>query len=277
MDAPLLRLYPTPAEMLALRGLYLAHDLRAAAGGGPFVYTNFVASLDGRIAQLDPVTRRRRVPPAIANARDWRLYQELAAQADAVVTTARHLRAAVAALPADLLALDPELRDWRQARQLTAEPVLAVLSARLDIPVQQLPERHRRRLLVITGAAADAQARQRLTQAGVEVMAVGKGEHPSGHELLAALAGRGLPLLYSVAGPRVHRLLLDARVIDRLYLTTVLRALGGETVDTLVEGPALAPPIGFVTETLYLDPHGPGDVEQLFLCLRRHEPSAYTG
>ncbi len=53
----LLALYPEP-ERTALEGLYLSHDLRRCRrGGDPFVYSNFIASLDGRIAVADPAGR----------------------------------------------------------------------------------------------------------------------------------------------------------------------------------------------------------------------------
>ena len=46
------QLYPTPARTIALNGLYLSHDLwrEHEALGRPFVYTNYVTSIDGRIA-----------------------------------------------------------------------------------------------------------------------------------------------------------------------------------------------------------------------------------
>ena len=48
--------------------------------------------LDGRIALPAAGRSSHQVPPAIANARDWRLFQELAAQADLLITSARYFR-----------------------------------------------------------------------------------------------------------------------------------------------------------------------------------------
>ncbi|PTN10315.1 hypothetical protein [Nitrosomonas aestuarii] len=46
-----IKLYPQPGGEQPLKDTYLAHDLRQfAVESRAFVYTNFVASLDGRIA-----------------------------------------------------------------------------------------------------------------------------------------------------------------------------------------------------------------------------------
>ena len=48
--------------------------------------------LDGRISLPSARTGKFSVPAAIRNARDWRLFQELAACADALVTSGRYVR-----------------------------------------------------------------------------------------------------------------------------------------------------------------------------------------
>lgn len=115
-----IELYPAPGMSRPLHGLYLDQDLRQTAGADGFVYTNFISSLDGRIAMPGP-NDRPRVPPAIANAKDWRLFQELAAQADVLLTSGRYLREYHPTNSQDVLApyADPALRDleqWRLAR-----------------------------------------------------------------------------------------------------------------------------------------------------------------
>ena len=47
----MLQLFPPPVREQRLSGLYLEESLpRPAAGAAPFLYANFVTSLDGRIA-----------------------------------------------------------------------------------------------------------------------------------------------------------------------------------------------------------------------------------
>jgi hypothetical protein len=48
----IVQLYPLPSQERPLKGTYLAHQLRqySQASGKAFVYSNFITSLDGRIA-----------------------------------------------------------------------------------------------------------------------------------------------------------------------------------------------------------------------------------
>ena len=92
-DDSVLRLYPTPVSDRPLTGLFLSDNLRqfGEASGRCFVYSNFVTSIDGRIAIPDPNRPGLMVPKDTANERDWRLYQELAAQADLIISSGRYL------------------------------------------------------------------------------------------------------------------------------------------------------------------------------------------
>ena len=57
MSAQILELYPHTGTMRALDGTYLAHDLQGlGTPEQPFVYANFVSSLDGRIAVVEADT-----------------------------------------------------------------------------------------------------------------------------------------------------------------------------------------------------------------------------
>ena len=88
-----LPLFPKAAPAEPLHGLYLRdHLLDQGSPERPYVYSNYVVSLDGRIAIEHPDTGHYGPPKAITNARDWRLFQELAAQADVIVVSGRYLR-----------------------------------------------------------------------------------------------------------------------------------------------------------------------------------------
>jgi hypothetical protein len=98
MPERLLRLYPEPRQEVELRGLYLAHELHRRGGPhAPFVYADFVSSLDGRIAVADLV------PPELIGGNDLRLLLELQAQADCVITHAGYLRALAEGRLGDIL------------------------------------------------------------------------------------------------------------------------------------------------------------------------------
>lgn len=255
MSARLLRLFPPPAEEVPLEGLYLGHGLHRRGADRPFVYTNFLTSLDGRISEPD-AHGRRRVPEALANDGDWRLYLELLAQAGAVLTSTRHLRAMAAGrLEAllDLAAQDVGLAAWRRSQGLAANPRCVTISRKLDIPPETLCGRPSSPLLVLTCGAAPAQARRALERAGVEVECVSPGEQVAASDALAALWRRGVRSVYSIAGPRMLHTLLRENALDRLYLTLGHRLLGGARFDTLVRGGPLQPAPTLRLHEAYLD------------------------
>jgi len=269
-------LYPVPGDA-RLEGLYLGHDLRRCMRpDGSFVYSNFVASLDGRVAVAAPESGEQTVPPQLANPRDWRLLLELAAPADALIVSGRYVRqlgAGVAQAPPPLEGEAPrEILKFRAGLGLPPQPALVVLSNSLDLPFDVLGSRRSRPVLVATSDAADGERARRLAQAGVEVIRVG-GRKVDGGRLIAALAKRDLRLLYSVAGPAVLHTLLAARILRRLYMTTVLRILGGEDYATLARGPHLDPAYDFRLAALYLDPDGPDGVQQLLQVFDCRDPS----
>ncbi len=264
----LLRLLPLPAQDRPVAGTFLEQDLRGVARvGEPFVYTNFISSLDGRISLPEPLSGRRRVPPEIANAHDWQLYMELAAQADVLLTTGRHLRAVGAGRRLELLPTDEggfaRLSRWRLDRGLPARPAIAALSASLAIPAE-IPAVYGGEVILLTDpAVAPARARH-LEKAGAQVLRMETGSGVPAARAVAALAARGHRMIYSVAGPRVMTALLREGLLHRLYLTLAQVILGGEGFDTLTAGPPLAPPAHFRLAELYHDPAQPPGAGQLF-------------
>ncbi len=256
---PLRCLYPESANR-ALRGLYLDARWREAAvpgASGCFVYANFVASLDGRIAVARDPGGPLGVPESIANPRDWRLYLELAAQADVLLVSGRYVRElAVGTAQAGFALGDdapPDLLAFRAHLGLPPRPALAVLSASLDLPAAPLAAAcAQRRVLVVTGADADGARRRALEADGCEVLVVGQ-RKVEAERLLPALAARGLRYAYAIAGPEVLRTLVAAGCLDRLYLTTVLRLLGGDRIATLMAGDPLLPAAEFALREAWLD------------------------
>ncbi len=275
MAEPVLQLYPPPAAQRPLEGLFLAHELRrsAQAGDRPLFYTDFVVSLDGRVAVPDPQGEGVTLATAITNRRDWRLFQELAVQADVLITTGRYLREYARGATQEILQAyeDPafaDLKDWRREHNLPPYPALAVISASLNFPIPAKLLAAGRQLLVFTIEDADPHHRRALEQAGAQVIAAGQGSI-TGERLAVELAQRGWRLVYSTAGPKVCHLLLAAGVLDRLYLTHTTRALGGQPFATIVQGPPLEPPADFRLQELYFDPHGLDGLGQLFACYAR--------
>jgi len=157
MQKTITRLYPLPGEQCALEGAYLQHRLHTRGRTGhPFVYSNFITSLDGRIAIASSDRDTHTVPSAMGNPRDWRLYQELAGQADLLITSGRFYRQSMLGEAQDILPLDTshqfaDIHEWRSKQELPAQPDIAIISASLDIPLETLEPYRSRKILVITG------------------------------------------------------------------------------------------------------------------------------
>lgn len=270
----ILRLYPLPAEEIPLAGAYLGHDLRryAESMGKSFVYTNFIVSLDGRIAIPHPSGRGLMVPSAIANERDWRLFQELAVQADVILSSGRYLRELAAGRSPEIVQVDDplftDLRAWRERRGLPAHPDMAILSAGLDFSIPQALIAGGQRVLVFTGQDADPVRVKEIEAQGGQVFVAGE-RAVNGALLVQRLAGLGYRTIYSSAGPQIMNLLVAGGVLDRLYLTLAGRLLGGPHFATLLEGPLLDPAGEMQVSHIYLDPRALQGTGQLFLSYDR--------
>lgn len=254
MDAPVDRLFPFPASRLPLSGLYLAHDLRSKGRPGrPYIYGNFITSLDGRISEPD--TKDSRGPPrAIRHPHDWRLYLELAAQADALVVSGTRLRELAAASDNGWQCV-PELTSgalaaWRQANGLSPHPVCIVLTATMP-RITRTPSRSAP-MLVITGDATNGESAEHLKAAGIEVVRTAQ-TRISGDTLYRILQERDYSTVYSVGGPQTLHTLASARRVDRLYLTLALRLLAGRDFNTILWGNALTPAAPFELYEMYYD------------------------
>lgn len=276
MSNTIFRLYPLPSLELSLQGLYLAHDLRgrqAANPDQPFVYTNYVTSLDGRIAVPHPTQPGLTVPKQVANDRDWRLFQELTVQADVILTSGRYLREYAAGRAQEILRVydDPrfaDLKEWRLARGLTPQPALAVISASLDFPIPEALTHGGRTVLVLTTAQADPTRVAALEEQLGRVLVAGQAR-VAGRPVVERLWEQGYRLIYNATGPLVMHLLLADSVLDRLYMTLANRLLGGQPFSSIVEGPLLTPAVDMRLHAAYFDPHGLDGLGQMFLSFDR--------
>ncbi len=267
MTEGVVQLHPLPAETRPLSGLYLSQNLRQH-DRETFVYSNFVTSLDGRIAIPHPDKPGMMVPPQTANMRDWRLFQELAVQADIIITSGRYLRDYADGRAQEILHVydDPDFADlgeWRQEQGLSPQPDLAVISGSLNFPIPEVLTAHGRKVIIFTTAQVDRQrVRQMEAQAG-RVVVAGE-ESVDGRSLVRQMAQLGYRIIYSATGPKVLHLLLAGGVLDRLYLTLANRILGGRPFASIVEGPLLEPAVDMTLHTLYYDAAGLDGLGQLF-------------
>ncbi|MDQ7000999.1 MAG: dihydrofolate reductase family protein [Mariprofundus sp.] len=253
----ILQLYPIAQRQRALKGLYLELNLcEQAAVGDVLIYSNYIASVDGRISLRDDDSAEFVVPEAIANKRDWRLYQELAAQSDVMLTSARYFRQLADGKAQDLLPVGsaPEyddLSEWRQQHGLKDQPDVIVISNSLDIPAAALEKVQDRRVIICTSErAGDAQI-GRMESMGLTVLGAGR-ERVEGKQLRRLLIDQSFRSAYMIAGPEVHRTLVADGVLDYLFLTTQLSLLGHDTFHTILSG-QLDQPVDLHLQRLYLD------------------------
>lgn len=240
-------------------GLYLSHRLdQRSEHGHPFVYTNYVLSLDGRIALKYPQADHISIPPPITSTIDWRLYQELATQADVLLTSGRYIRelAAGEAQSTPPVSEDfPDLIAWRKEQGLDPQPALVILSRSLDLPLDKVIPQLNRTVYVATGPDADKRKLAAVVETGVPVLLVGENDEVDGCQLIDELGEMGYHSIYAIAGPGLLNTLLRAGMVDRLYLTQVHTLLGGQRYATLLEDEVLEPDARFELEALYFE-HG---------------------
>lgn len=269
MTKQIAQLWPATGENVPLHGLYLRSPLLPADRvGRTFVYSNFVASLDGRIALPDSATGLTKVPDTIANPRDWRLFQELAAQADLLLSSGGYLREFAAGIAQDSLPLsnDPayaDLFEWRRDQGLADQPDVAVLSNSLDFALPAAWLEQGRRVFVLTTADPSSTAAQRLQAAGATIVPFAGGS-VAGAAAIDDLASRGYRRIYAIGGPHVLRTLLADDVLDTLFLTTVHRLVGGTDAPGILEGATLPRTADLQLSTLYYDAAAHGGLGQTF-------------
>ncbi|MEZ4590972.1 MAG: dihydrofolate reductase family protein [Chloroflexota bacterium] len=261
-------MYPTSGEF-PLNQLYLDHNLRQFAGWQrPFIYANFVQSLDGRIAIPHPTKPGLMVPQNIANSRDWRLFQELAAQADLIISSGRYLRDWADGRAQEILRVDDpkfaDLRDWRAAHGLSPQPDIAIISSSLDFPIPEVLTANGRNVIIFTTANPNPNRVAEIEAQAGQVFVVGQ-ESVSGVQMAQKMADLGYKLVYSAAGPKILHLLLAGGVLNRLYLTQVGRLLGGSPFSSILEGGLLETAVNAKLYTLYHDSAALDGLGQLLL------------
>lgn len=275
MAARVVRLFPGPPEDVALAGLCLADALhRLGSAAAPFVYASFVGSLDGRIAVSDPVSGASRLPVEITSESDFRLFLELEAQADCLVTHGGYLRDLAAGRLDDVLqigtrTMDRDLADWRRENGLSPQPAVVIASASLDFPIPDSLIREKRRVLVATGRQAPPDRVDALRARGVPVLVAGEGDAVEGAPLVRELGRLGFRSVYLLTGPRMLSTMLRDGALSRLYLTITHRVVGGESFHTMATGPRLEGAGRLRLCTLHYDAAAPDGAGQWFA---RFEP-----
>lgn len=269
MTNQLLRLFPTPSETIPLRGLYLKEKLHLRGEPGhPFVYANFLSSLDGRIA-LEDEAGVPYLPKSLTTEDDFRLFLELHAQADCLVTHGGYLRALQEGRLGNILQvgvhdLGLDLPAWRKAQGLNPQPAIVVASASLDFPIPESIKTAGQRLMIATGQDADPDRVREWEARGYEVIRAGAGEAVNGEVLSRCLSERGFNTLYLIAGPLMLESMVRGAQLAVLFQTISHQLMGGEAFRSMVPGPTLGNVGQLRMTSLYYDVDAGSGVGQWF-------------
>ncbi|WP_081616875.1 MULTISPECIES: dihydrofolate reductase family protein [unclassified Thioalkalivibrio] len=279
INTELLQLYPAPSQMRSVLGLYLGHRLHLlGTNEKPFVYGNFIASMDGRVA-LGRDEADSYIPEAMGSAEDIYLLQELEAQSDCIIVHGAYLRALAAGRLGNILkvGIDPDTRhllDWRVHRGLKEQPDIVIVSSSLDFPTPQKSETSDQRVIVATGKRANSDRVKSLRSQGFDVWAEDEGRWVDGAPLVKRLGSAGYRSIYLLAGPRVLASMVYSDVLSRLYLTASHCLLGGSEFHTMFRGPTLPGLRRFRLESLFYQLPTEVAPGQFFTCFSREHLAA---
>jgi riboflavin biosynthesis pyrimidine reductase len=220
-----------------------------APAARPYVFTNFVASHDGRISFDEPgrsgggdVSRHSR--------HDTWLMALIRARADAIITGTGTLRMARRHLwtPGQVFPEDESFfAELRAAEGRPPAPLLVVASASGDLPADADALRgDRQPALIATTAAGAARARAALGDRPGLSYHVSPGESVDLAALMSELRTRfGVRSLLSEGGARIYGALIAARLIDETFLTISPIVIGSPPGrpprPSLVEGVGFSP------------------------------------
>ncbi|MGH8477172.1 MAG: RibD family protein [Methylococcales bacterium] len=266
------QLYPAPYHEKELEGLYLDHAIhRLGSPESPFVYANFLSSLDGRIALIDPESGASFLPKTLTNRNDFRLFLELHAQADCLITHGAYLRSLREGKLGNILQVGTgeegsDLLEWRKEQGLEPQPAIVIASASLDFEVPGSIEEHGQECYIATGQDADPVRIRHWRERGYVVILAGDGHMVQGNHLVAELGKLGYRSIYLIAGPNMLDTMLRERRLCRLYQTISLQLFGGESFHSLLPGPVLGPSGRLRLRELYYDSAGDEHCAQLFAC-----------
>ena len=186
----------------------------------PLVAMNFVATLDGR------ATIEGRSGPIGSDA-DTEVLAGLRMRFDAVMIGAGTMRVE----RYGRLAAKRETRERRERDGLPPEPLMVLVSGRLDLPWDAPLFTEGGNVLVFTSSEAEPPA----TESSLEIV-----RHPGAVNLVEAMRylrhKRGVRALLSEGGPHLHEQMQADGLVDDLFLTIAPKLSGGEA-SRILEGP----------------------------------------
>ena len=259
MNKEVVCLYPEFGVAEPLHGLYLRRNFCADGNSQrPFVYANFLSSLDGRIAWRNSQQEHYQLPATLKSDEDFRLFLELYAHADCIITHGGYMRALAAGrlgnvLQIPQLAWTQDIHDWRKQRGLAPAPDVVILSGSLDFPWHESLDVFQQKVHIATGACASAGKKQYWIDQGHVVHELGADTYVEATPLIDFVSQQGYQSVYLVAGPQLLQELLMHAYVDRFFMTICHQLLGGDDFKSLVPDRKLDEKGRLQMQRLYMD------------------------
>jgi riboflavin-specific deaminase-like protein len=214
------RLLPDPGPTTVSAQLETYRPWEEPCRERPLVAMNFVATLDGR------ATIEGHSGPIGSDA-DTAMLAGLRTRFDALMVGAGTMRVE----RYGRLVTKAETRELRERDGLPPEPLMVLVSGRLDLPWDAPLFTEGGEVLVFTSSEAQPPA----TESSVEVV-----RHPGAVNLVEAMRHlrreRGIRALLSEGGPHLHEQMQADGLVDDLFLTTAPKLSGGGA-PRILEGP----------------------------------------
>jgi riboflavin biosynthesis pyrimidine reductase len=235
------QLYPTYKKNIELKNLYLKHKICKASRNSPFFYANFITSLDGRIAIKQTEKHYYELPKSLENAHDFRLFLELHAQADCLITHSGYLRALEKGTLGNILQVGlqnghEDLTSWRNQQGLKAQPDIIILSRSLNFNLPKTIKNYDQHTTIITGKSADKSKINHFQKLGYEVIETNSSGLISPTDVFNVAKKYNYKYLYLVTGPAFFQSMLKSKLLNRLYITINHKIIGGKDFMTITSG-----------------------------------------
>ena len=229
------QIYPQYKKYKRLHGTYL-DDPFLSDCDDPIVYSNFLTSLDGRIAVSKNKTLL--LPEQLTSDTDHRLFLELQAQADCLITHGGYLRALAAGHLSDILHVghtkkNADLSDWRLQRGLSAQPLVIVCSNTLEFPMPD--SLAKKDAWIATSDNGNEQRIRAWQKQGYKVVVAGK-QRVEGGAITKQLIEAGYRRMYLCAGPELFESCLYDRCLTLHYMTLSIQFIGVSQFLTMLAG-----------------------------------------
>ncbi len=214
------RLIPDPGSVTVEEQLDSYRPWEQPLAERPFLATNFAATVDGR-ATIGGVSG------PIGSATDTEVLARLRTRFDAVMIGAGTMRAERYGRPI----ADQEKRERRERIGLPHDPLMVIVSGRLDLPWDApLFTEGAGRVLIFTASEAEPPE----TATSLRVV-----RHEGEIDLTKALQHlrheRGIRAVLCEGGPHLHGQLWASGLVDELFLTTAPK-LTGASAPRIIEG-----------------------------------------